>query len=107
MKKAIHLIFFLTTLNVYSQESNIEILQNTITNLNNIDSVFYTSRFEGNESEVTYIHSEDSIFFLFDNFNKSSTPKYRIKFSSFLPPKTRFYNLTKKITFFPEKDRFQ
>ncbi|NRB84901.1 MAG: TlpA family protein disulfide reductase [Winogradskyella sp.] len=69
----------MTTLNVYSQESNIEILQNTITNLNNIESVFYTSRFEGNESEVTYIHSEDSIFFLFDNFNKSSTPKYRIK----------------------------
>nr|WP_315156446.1 TlpA disulfide reductase family protein [uncultured Flavobacterium sp.] len=79
MKKAIYLIFFLITLNIYCQESNIEILQNTITKLNNIESVFYMSRFEGNESEVTYVYSEDSIFFLFNNFNKSATPKYDIK----------------------------
>lgn len=79
MKKAIYSILFLTTLNINSQESNIQILQNTIIKLNNIESVFYTSRFEGNESKVTYVHSEDSIFFLFANSNKNETPKYYIK----------------------------
>lgn len=79
MKKAIYSILFLTTLNINSQESNIQILQNTISKLNNIERVFYTSRFEGNESKITYIHSEDSIFFQFANYNKNETPKYYIK----------------------------
>lgn len=79
MRKALYLVFFLTTLNISSQESNIKILQKSIDKLNDIESVFYTSKFEANENEITYSHSEDSIFFLFDNFNKSKTPKYIIK----------------------------
>lgn len=79
MRKAIYLVFFLTTVNIYSQEPDIKILQKTNAKLNDIESVFYTSKFEANENEITYSHREDSIFFLFDNFNKSETPKYIIK----------------------------
>jgi thiol-disulfide isomerase/thioredoxin len=79
MKKIIYLVFFLTALNINSQESDIQILQKTITKLNGIESVFYTSRFEGNDSKVTYINSEDSIFFEFSNNTKNTTPKYYIK----------------------------
>ena len=69
----------ITTINIYSQESDIEILEKTIVQLNKIESVFYTSRFEGNESNVTYINSEDSIFFDLTNRTINTTPKYYIK----------------------------
>jgi thiol-disulfide isomerase/thioredoxin len=79
MKKIICLIFLISTINFYSQESDIKILEKTIAQLNSIESVFYTSRFEGNESNVTYINSEDSIFFDLVNGSKNTTPKYYIK----------------------------
>ncbi len=79
MKKVIYLVFFLTTLSIYGQDSDIQILQKTITKLNDIESVFYTSNFEANESKVTYINSEDEIFFDFTESSQNSTPKYYIK----------------------------
>ena len=79
MRKAIYLVFFLTTISIYSQDSDIQILEKTITKLNDIESVFYTSKFEGNESKVTYINSEDEIFFDFTENSQNSTPKYYIK----------------------------
>ena len=79
MRKAIYLIFFFTTLIINSQESDIQILQKTITILNNIESIFYTSKFEANESKVTYVNHEDEIFFDFTENLQNSTPNYYIK----------------------------
>jgi len=79
MRKAFYLVFFLTTTSIYSQDSDIQILKKTITKLNDIESIFYTSKFEGNESKITYINSEDEIFFDFTENFQNSTPKYYIK----------------------------
>jgi len=79
MKKAIYLVFLLTTLSIYSQESDIQILQKTITQLNSIENVFYTSRQEYSESNITYSNSVDSIYIDFTNKTKNTTPKYYIK----------------------------
>ncbi|MFD2588110.1 TlpA family protein disulfide reductase [Croceitalea marina] len=79
MRKAIYLVFFLTTISIYSQDSDIQILQKIISKLNDIESVFYTSKFEGNESRVTYINSDDEIFFDFTQTAEYSTPRYFIK----------------------------
>ncbi|SNR47598.1 Thiol-disulfide isomerase or thioredoxin [Dokdonia pacifica] len=74
-----YLIFLLSTLQITSQELNLEILKKTITTLSNIERVFYTSSFEGNEEGVTYINSEDAIYFDFSNSTRNKTPKYYIK----------------------------
>jgi hypothetical protein len=79
MKKIIYLIFLLSTINIHSQESNIQILEKTIIQLNSIKSVFYNSKFESKESKVTYINSDDNIFFDFTKNTQNSTPKYYIK----------------------------
>ena len=74
-----YLIFLLSTLHITSQETNVEILEKTVTALGDIERVFYTSSFEGNESEVTYVNSEDAMYFDFSNKTRSATPKYYIK----------------------------
>jgi thiol-disulfide isomerase/thioredoxin len=79
MKKIIHLIFLVSTINIYSQESNIQILEKTIFQLNSIESVFYTSRSESRESNITYSNHVDSIFLDLTNKTKNTTPKYYIK----------------------------
>ena len=79
MKKIMYLIFLLSTLHITSQETNVEILEKTVTALGDIERVFYTSSFEGNESEVTYVNSEDAMYFDFSNKTRSATPKYYIK----------------------------
>lgn len=79
MKKIQFIIFLFISINIFGQKSNLEILEKSVAQLNSIETVFYTSRFEGNESKMTYIHSEDEIFFDFSNRSKNSTPKYYIK----------------------------
>ncbi len=78
LKKIVYIVF-LITINIYSQESDIEILEKTIAQLNSIESVFFTSRSESIESNITYRISEDSIFFDLTNKTKNTTPKYYIK----------------------------
>ncbi len=73
------LIFLITTGNFYSQESDIQILEKTIAQLNALESAFYTATTEGNESNITYINDERSIYFDFVNSPKNTTPRYYIK----------------------------
>ncbi len=79
MKKIFGLIFLISTINLHSQKSDIKILEKTIAQLNSIESVFYTSRQEYIESDITYSNNVDSIYFDFTNKTKNTTPKYYIK----------------------------
>lgn len=81
MNTKLYILSFLTvcTWSLHSQTSNFQILEKTLTALNTMESVLYTSTYESIESGVTYNTSEDSIFFEFSKNLLNATPKYYIK----------------------------
>ena len=74
MKKIVYLIC-LISIKVFSQESETSILEKTISNLFEIESVKHQSTFQSIESGMIYSSKTDTIFFDFTN-RANSTPKY-------------------------------
>lgn len=81
MNTKLYILSFLTVCSwsLHSQTSNVQILEKSLTALNTMESVLYTSTYESIESGVTYNTSESSIFFEFSKNLLNATPKYYIK----------------------------
>ncbi len=78
MSKLILLVFLLA-MKGFSQESDVDILEKTAIQLNQIKTVLFQSTLDATESGITYEVNRDSIYFAFISGTKSFTPKYYIK----------------------------
>lgn len=77
MKKGLFYLTCLITFISFCQESDIAILEKTISELNKIEKVRYQSKFKATESGKIYLDQKKTLFFDFKNSPKAA-PIYLI-----------------------------